>query len=198
MKRKANDTDGIWQEVRYQPETNDEFLSLFDKLNPRSAVDFMAPLISNTIQVLENSDAPEESKEDAENVMFYYEQLKEYLETLLRDADVSLLHHVHQAVIFAIHLGRFYEVMCVRPCEPKVVHATKARRGLDSGRKEKAIKTADRRKEIADAVKKRMKTHPKDSLTYARKIVTNEMNIAFNTVRNATAGMKRPRKKTKK
>ena len=183
MKRKAKDTDGIWQEVRYKPETNADFLLLFDKVNPRTAADFMGPLISNTIQVLENRDSPKKSKEDAENVMFYFEQLKEHLDALVRDVDVSLNHRVQQAVMCAIHLGRFYEVMCVRPCESKVVRVNSTTRKLRQGfAREKAHKPTD----IDAAIRlfnQLMLTKPAPKKTVAYRKVESQTGIPQRTLR---------------
>lgn len=72
-----------------------------------------------------------------------------------------------------------------------VIHDRKAGKGLRKGRRKRETKTGTRREEIRGAVKNRLQQHPKDTLTYARRIVADEMGIHVDTVRRATAGLKK-------
>ena len=96
-----------------------------------------------------------------------------------------------------IALGQRCAELFARRHEPKVIQATRSRKGLGKGREKKAALVDASRRTIRAAVKARMKAHPKDSLTYARQVVADEMDVAFNTVKTASAGLKMPRKKMK-
>ena len=71
----------------------------------------------------------------------------------------------------------------------------KLRLGLAAARIQKGNATKSRYSEIYDAVKARMKAHPRDSITYARQIVADDLGISRNTVAAATVGMKTKKKK---
>ncbi|MCG2683975.1 MAG: hypothetical protein L6306_10220 [Planctomycetales bacterium] len=105
---------------------------------------------------------------------------------------------IRNAVLWGIDIGALGQRLDVLRYEQKVIHATKVERGLGKGRATKARATEARQKEIADAVKMRMKIYPRDTLTYARAIVADQLKISFRTVRTATASLKKPREKMKK
>lgn len=113
------------------------------------------------------------------------------LRALIKSGDID------RAVLYGIDIGELGMRLDVLCHESKVVHATKAMRGLGAGREKKSLTTKNRHKEIATAVKSRMQAHPRDSLTYARGIVAEQLGISFNTVRAATTGMKKPSRKKK-
>ncbi|MBU4270379.1 MAG: hypothetical protein KKE86_13670 [Planctomycetes bacterium] len=141
-------------------------------------------------RVIGNVEAEPGDRADADSMIRVVADLRESLE----GGDIG------GACLDAIGIGKLAERLRFRICgfNKNVIHARKVEKALGKGRDKKARATADRRKEIAAAVKARMDDNRKDSPTSARRYVASQLGISFNTVRNATAGMKRPRKKMKK
>ena len=115
----------------------------------------------------------------------------------IKDLEVACENaDIRAAAEAAFRLGAIDQRMVNRVIYDKHIRqARESKRGLAAGRTKKAQKTAVRRKEIAAAVKKRMKNHPKDTISYAREIVAKELELSPRTVRTATLGLKMSRKK---
>ncbi len=79
------------------------------------------------------------------------------------------------AALEGIEIGWLSERIHARQFEPKVIQATKTRKGLASRRTKKATKTESRRNDIRNWVAKRLKQYPKDTLTYARKLAATKL-----------------------
>jgi hypothetical protein len=122
------------------------------------------------------------------------------------DADelATELYKASQAgdILAAFHLGEKVDRLCScityrlhfeKPCKERNSRNSK----LAASREAKASKVKESRRDICDKVQKRMKAHPRDSLTYARQVVANDMGISLDSVKRATAGIKKPAKKRK-
>jgi hypothetical protein len=203
MKLRCKPTDGIWQKVKFVPETGADYAVFLERL--RTIGDFIAPIKQDAQEVLLAKSASRKWRNDAENVLWYCQQMEAHLNETRGAGPTQLAAELNMALIFAVHVGRFYEVMCVRPCEEKVIHSTRSRRGAKkAGATKKGIKEA-RYCEIRKQVTARMQANPRGSLTDARNWVAahwlgasgEPAILSFDTVKRATAGLK-PRKKNSK
>lgn len=190
MARQIENIDGMFPIERIKPRdiTPAEWQAAADRANEQ--LDLIKTLAAIELDAKTRSRSPNDTiRNYAEAVLAYIRAIRQFIET---GGDVgTVLAH-------AISLGRLDERMGqIERFEPKVIHATKADKGLDTARKKKAGKTADRRKEITAEVKARMAANKKDSLHSARRHVADQRVISFDAVKDATANMK-PRKKMKK
>ena len=188
MKRTVENPDGIYPRETHTAETREDvvaIVAMFAAPSPPVA-DVIDGMEKHARAVLDS--APNATmKADAVYVVIECRALRQSI------ADGK----IEATAYHGIGLGQRYAELLVRRHEPKVIQATRSRQGLGKGREKKAASVDAKRHAIRAAVKARMKSHPKDSLTYARQVVADEMGVAFNTVCTATAGMKRPAKKRK-
>ena len=120
---------------------------------------------------------------------------------LLQDIE-TLRGHIERreiglAVMIAMDVGFWPERIVRLYFQRDVERMNRSQGGLGKGREKKATGVEQRYRTIRAKVTARMKSHPRDSLTYAREFVAAEMGVALNTVKAATVGLKKPRKKMK-
>jgi folylpolyglutamate synthase/dihydropteroate synthase len=104
---------------------------------------------------------------------------------------------IKRAAAVALMIGRLDERIHARQFEPDVAHSRRSKKALCKGRDEKKQQATNRYAEIRAKVQTVFDANLKNTLTYARQSVASQLDISFDTVKRATAGM-RPRKKIKK